>query len=113
MSPNVRESELRPLGLESNVTPLMCAAAKGHLDVVRALLDTGADVSAATEAHKQDGGGGSQALHHALTNNHVEIAKLLLDAGADPNALGSWAFTPLTSAPARHRAAETAGGLGR
>src|SRR2546423_2925596 len=69
-----REWETHPLGLEWNVTPLMCAAARGHLDIVRLLLGAGADVSAATDAHKQDGGGGSQALHCALRNNHVAAA---------------------------------------
>jgi ankyrin repeat protein len=98
ISPNVRDSETYSLGLEWNITPLMCAAAGGHLEVVRALLDAGADVSAASESHKQDGGPGSQALHHALANNHVQIATLLLDAGADPNAVGRYGRTPLTSA---------------
>lgn len=83
-----RDGERSPLGLERNVTPLICAAAKGHLDAVRALLDAGANVSAATDANKQDGGGGSQALHHALLNKHVAVAELLLDNGADANAIG-------------------------
>ena len=86
-----RESETHPLGLEWNVTPLMCAAAGGHLEVVRLLLDAGADVSAATEAHKQDGGGGSQALHFALLGNHLAAAEALLDTGADPNAISGTA----------------------
>src|SRR5256885_15644912 len=70
-----REWETHPLGLEWNVTPLMCAAAHGHLGVVRLLLGAGADVSAATKAHKQDGGGGAQALHFALLRNHVAVAE--------------------------------------
>jgi hypothetical protein len=55
-------------------------------------------VSAATEAHKQDGSGGSQALHCALRNNHVAVAEALLDKGADPNAIGRYGRTPLTCA---------------
>jgi ankyrin repeat protein len=95
---NVRNAETYPLGYEWNTTALMCAAAKGHLEVARLLIEAGADVSAASEQHKVDGGGGWQALHHALRNNHVEVAKLLFDAGADPNALGNYAWTPLLCA---------------
>lgn len=100
VSANVRDSETHALGLEWNITPLMCAAAKGHGEIVRALLDAGADVSAASDAHKDDGGPGSQSLHHALTNKHLAIAELLLNAGADPNAVGRYGRTPLTSAVA-------------
>jgi ankyrin repeat protein len=95
---NVRNAETYPIGYEWNTTPLMCAAAKGHLEVVRVLLKGGADVAAASEKHKVDGGGGNQALHHALSNDHVEVAKALLDAGADANALGNWGRTPLVCA---------------
>jgi ankyrin repeat protein len=95
---NRRNAESYPLGYEWNTTALMCAAANGHLEVARLLIEAGADVFAASEQHKVDGGGGWQALHHALRNNHVEVAKLLLDAGADPNALGNYAWTPLLCA---------------
>jgi ankyrin repeat protein len=95
---NVADAESFPLGLEWNITPLMCAAARGHLDILRALLAAGADVSAATKAHKVDGGGGSQALHYALKRRQVDAARLLLDAGADPNAVGNSASVPLTCA---------------
>jgi ankyrin repeat protein len=92
---NVRNGETYPIGYEWNTTPLMCAADKGHLEVCRILLEAGADVSAASVKHKADGGGGAQALHHALMDSHVEVAKLLLDAGADPNAQGNYGSTPL------------------
>lgn len=92
---NVRNAETYPIGYEWNTTPLMFAAANGHMDVVRVLLEGGADVSAASEKHKVDGGGGNQAIHHAVRNNHVEVAKVLLDAGADPNAQGNHGYTPL------------------
>ncbi|HWE97701.1 MAG TPA: ankyrin repeat domain-containing protein [Tepidisphaeraceae bacterium] len=95
---NVRNAETYPIGYEWNTTALMCAAANGHLEVARDLIAAGADVSAASEQHKADGGGGWQALHHALRNNHLEVAKLLFDAGADPNALGNYAWTPLLCA---------------
>ena len=95
---NVRNAETYPIGYEWNITSLMCAANKGHLEVCRILLAAGADVSAGSEQHKVDGGGGSQALHHALRDNHVDVAKLLLDAGADPNAQGNHGWTPLLCA---------------
>jgi len=59
---DVRTVGMYPLGMEWNVTPLMCAAAKGHVEILRALLDAGADVAAACEANKVDGGPGSTAL---------------------------------------------------
>jgi ankyrin repeat protein len=95
---NVRNAETYPLGYEWNTTALMCAAANGHLEVARLLIAAGAEVSAASEQHKADGGGGWQALHHALRNNHLEVAKLLFDTGSDPNALGNYAWTPLLCA---------------
>jgi ankyrin repeat protein len=113
---NVRNAQTYPIGYEWNTTPLMCAADKGHLEVCRILLDAGADVSAASVRHKADGGGGAQALHHALMGNHVEVARLLLDAGADPNAQANFGFTPLLYAvqelnPAAVRLVLERGGL--
>lgn len=87
-----------PLGMEWNITPLMCAAANGHVEVVRALLAGGANANAASDANKVDGGPGSTPLHHALSRGHVAAAEVLLDAGADPNAIGRYGRTPLTAA---------------
>jgi hypothetical protein len=95
---DARDSESYPLGPEWSLTALMCGAAKGHLDVVRALLSSGANPNAASEAHKEDGGGGSTALHHALLGGHIAVAEALLDAGADSNAIGRYGRTPLTTA---------------
>jgi ankyrin repeat protein len=86
-----------PLGMEWNITPLMCAAANGHVEVIRALLAAGANPNAASDANKVDGGPGATALHHALSRGHVAAAEALLDAGADPNAIGRYGRTPLTS----------------
>lgn len=92
------DKESWPLGMEWNITPLMCAAANGHVDVVRALIAAGASANAASDANKVDGGPGSTPLHHALLRGHVEAAGALLDAGADPNAIGRYGRTPLTAA---------------
>jgi ankyrin repeat protein len=55
--------------------PLVDAARRGELEVVRSLLEGGADV---TEAQ----GDGLTALHAAAERGHVEITKLLISAGA-------------------------------
>ena len=55
--------------------PLVDAARRGELEVVRSLLEGGADV---TEAQ----GDGLTALHASAERGHVEIAKLLITAGA-------------------------------
>jgi len=95
---DVRDSESFALGSLWNITPLMCAAAQGQLEIVQILLKAGANVSAACAAHKEDGGGGSQALHFAVAGRHGTVAKTLLDAGADPNAVGNYGRTPLVTA---------------
>ena len=95
---DVRDSETYALGSAWNITALMCAAAQGHLEIVRILLQAGATVSAACKAHKEDGGGGSQALHFAVSGRHVAVAEVLLDAGADPNVIGNYGRTPLVMA---------------
>ncbi|XP_037081555.1 death-associated protein kinase dapk-1-like [Pollicipes pollicipes] len=66
-SPNIANQELE--------TPLHCAAARGHLSVVRCLLDSGAlcDTPDST---------GATALHLALRRRHQPLAHLLLEAGA-------------------------------
>ena len=95
---DVRDSETFALGSVWNITALMCAAAQGHLEIVRLLLNAGASVSAACAAHQEDGGGGSQALHFAVAGRRIAVAETLLDAGADPNAVGNYGRTPLVVA---------------
>lgn len=95
---DVRDSETYSLGYVWNNTALMCAAEKGHLEIVQALLKAGASVSAAVDAHKVDGGGGSQALHYAMREGRVAVGEALLDAGADPNVIGCSGRTPLAYA---------------
>ena len=52
-------------------TPLMLAAAKGNLPVVRALLEAGADPAAKDSDDRT-------ALSLARANGHVEVVELLL-----------------------------------
>jgi ankyrin repeat protein len=101
---DVRDCETWTLGFVWNITALMCAAGKGHLEVVRLLLQAGADVSAVCETSREGGGagGGEPALHFALKGNHLAVAEALLDAGADPNALGGYGRSPLTIAIAEN-----------
>jgi ankyrin repeat protein len=95
---DVRDSETYSLGMVWNITALMCAADKGHLEIVHALLDAGASVAATVDANKADGGGGSQPLHFAMAGGHVAVGEALLDAGADANAIGRSGRTPLAYA---------------
>jgi ankyrin repeat protein len=78
------------------VTPLMCAAHRGHIDVVQNLLKNGADVYVKTKD-------GDTALTLALLGQvNVNIVKLLLDNGAEVNIRGSGGDTPLRIAQKRH-----------
>ena len=59
--------------------PLLDAARRGEVEVVRSLLDGGADVNAAR-------GDGLTALHAAAERGHLDVAKLLISAGAELDA---------------------------
>ncbi len=56
-------------------SPLMYAAANGHIDTVRLLLDKGADIHAI--------GSGGDALFWAAEEGHADVVKLLIDRGSD------------------------------
>ena len=58
--------------------PIIMAASRGRLEVVRALLDGGADPNALDRR-------GVTALHHAAGEGNAELVHLLLDRGANPN----------------------------
>lgn len=62
---------------ESNMTPLMLAAQKGHLEIVRILLDHGASID-------EQNSDGMTALMLTTIASYSDIARELLDRGADP-----------------------------
>jgi len=95
---NVQSNEFYDMGMHRDVTPLMCAAAKGHLEVVVWLLEHQANHAGETMLTKSEGGPGTQALHFAAAGGHEEVVSALLDAGANPNAEGKLGRTPLTEA---------------
>ena len=76
-----------PKGL--NVTPLMLAAARGHLDIVQELLAKKCDVNAKASALN------FTALMFAAMTWHKEIVEILLDKGADIDAKAADYITPL------------------
>lgn len=58
----------------AGVTPLICAARKGHAGCVRALLEGGANVSATSDA-------GDTALHFAAIEGHADCVRILIEEG--------------------------------
>ncbi|KAH6626149.1 ankyrin repeat-containing domain protein [Chaetomium sp. MPI-SDFR-AT-0129] len=74
-------------------TPLLWAAAEGHLTVVRQLLETGAEVGLTDDR-------GRTLLSLAAGNGHGEIAKLLLEQGAQAESADDQGRTPLSWAAA-------------
>ena len=62
-------------------TPLVLAAGRGHLEVVRLLLEHGADPNLPEKGNAPHG----RALYSAVYGKHFDVAKLLLEHGANPN----------------------------
>jgi ankyrin repeat protein len=71
-SPRVRSVHCRTC---TGTTPLLCAAAGGHADVVRQLLGAGADPDARDDA-------GFTSLHLAAAAGQTSVVKALLMSGA-------------------------------
>jgi len=69
-------------------SPLMMAALKGHIELVRQLIGRDADVNKP----------GWTALHYAATNGHVAVVQLLLDHHAYIDAESPNGTTPLMMA---------------
>jgi uncharacterized protein len=79
-------------------TPLIHAAKRGHLDVVRCLLAAGAQVDARDAARA-----GNTALAEVAAECSLEMAKALVEAGADPSIAGWMQLTALDRAKKRQR----------
>ena len=69
-------------------TPLIYAAANGHVEVVRVLLEGGASAER-TNVNQWT------ALHEAAEYGYLEVCRLLLDWGAKVDPLDIWRNTPL------------------
>lgn len=68
-----------------DVTALMRAADRGHLEIARALLEAGADPDLVSGDYQRDieaEGGGYRAFQLALRRGHEDVARLLIDRGA-------------------------------
>ncbi len=75
--------------------PILAAASRNHVDVLRLLIDRGAGLG--RYPHRSEPRYGGTPLGTASLRGHVEVARLLLDHGADvnlANSQGSWQ-TPL------------------
>jgi len=82
------ESRYYPESFHEGYTPLLMAAARGHVDVVRCLLENGADVNARANRDFTP-------LMMAITNNRVNVAIFLIEHGADVNIQGKDGKTAL------------------
>ncbi|CAM9302528.1 unnamed protein product, partial [Ectocarpus sp. 12 AP-2014] len=67
-------------GGDNDWTPLMFAAYRGYLHMIRVLLQWGANISAKTEH-------GHTALHLVVCVKHLAVTKALIKAGADIEAV--------------------------
>ena len=81
---------------DDGTSPLIKAAEKGHVEVVRELLGAGADVD-------QTGDIGATPLYFAAQEGRLEVARVLMDAGADHSigmnaATSECGWTPLIAA---------------
>ncbi|MCU0534960.1 MAG: ankyrin repeat domain-containing protein [Hydrococcus sp. Prado102] len=119
---------LTAMGLFLGITPLMLAASKGHINVVRVLLDRQANlqlrdcfgrdamslacikghlevvralIQAGVSVNRQDVEGDTPLLM-ALSNQHKKLARFLIESGAEVNAQNNDGRTPLMAA-AEHR----------
>ena len=83
---------------ELSLTPLMCAAMNGHVEVVKLLIAAGADVNA-HDARRI----GNTALNEVAGDGAFEMIEVLLEAGADPTIRGWMNLNALDRARSRTR----------
>jgi len=74
-------SLINRMGTDRSGSPLVHAAGRGHLEVVRLLLERGADPNLPEEGNAPHG----RAVYSAVYGRHFEVSMLLLEHGADPN----------------------------
>lgn len=79
---------------DDGLTPLMGAAAQGHVDAARLLIEKGADVHATDSK-------GRAALTMAAGSGHADIVELLVDKGADVDGKDKGGETALMRAARR------------
>ncbi|RLN86126.1 hypothetical protein BBJ28_00005151, partial [Nothophytophthora sp. Chile5] len=79
---------------KQNWTPLIAAAARGNIEIVRLLIEKNADVNRKRR-------GDMTALHLATERGHAEMVDLLLSHGADVDAKNWERLTPLMMAATR------------
>ena len=84
-------------------TPLLVAASKGHIEVMRALLDHGANVHALPHGEELDEEGrlprGDSPLHYSAINGSLPCVDMLISLGADVNRRSArYGETPLHKA---------------
>ena len=73
------------------LTPLVWAALRGHIDIVRELISKGASVNTSMQGY-------GNALHAAVTSGRTEVVRVLIQAGAHVNDLDGNEETPLNDA---------------
>jgi ankyrin repeat protein len=110
-------SDIHPYDVHGRVIPLLTAAERGNVNVVRQLLNRGMDpnvnyggytpLHAATQRMDPNVNyGGYTPLHAAAQGNHVGVIRLLLKFGGNPNTVNPRSdslFTPMHEAVSRNK----------
>ena len=73
---NLQKKKLIKITIFTGASALWCAAATGHLDVVKYLVEAGADVNATTLTN-------STPMRAACFDGHLDIVSYLIEKGSD------------------------------